>query len=221
MLEINKNNIMMDSHAVDTLLKHIKQNGKMFEWGSGGSTLELSKVTGHYFSVEHSAEWCEKMMPLLGSQENRITYIYRPPNDPNLKAHEDGNYEQMRDYVDSIDVASNYGKVKFDNILVDGRARVECAFKAYSHLHEDGVIFVDDYFERPEYHTIERWYELIDASPSRIYIGHPSRRHFFETLASSDRSQVVSHAIVRGVQTLAVFKKRKNTNMIKKENIDV
>jgi hypothetical protein len=57
---------------------------------------------------------------------------------------------------------------KFDAILVDGRARPQCAFEALSLLKDlNSIVFMHDYYsnipDRRYYHIVEKWYDIVES----------------------------------------------------------
>ncbi len=97
---------------------------RVFEWGSGNSTLFWAKYADEVVSVEYDKVWCEKMKNYLPS---------------NTKV----NYCELvygGDYCDAI----NQENGLFDIVLIDGRDRVRCAKNCTRKLKDDGVIVWDD-----------------------------------------------------------------------------
>ena len=64
-------------------------------------------------------------------------------------------------YVNYINSISTYNK-KFNKVLVDGRARVFCAYKALDYLTEDGIVYIHDFKERTRYRTVLDYYDVIE-----------------------------------------------------------
>ncbi len=111
------------------LEERLKKNMKVFEFGSGNSTLFLGSRVGLLHSVEHDKEWFEKSDP----KPYQNTEIFFCPL-------ENGSYP---DFPRSI------GQV-YDLILIDGRERVACAKASANCLSSEGVIIFDD-SERDRY----------------------------------------------------------------------
>ena len=133
-------------------LSHLKPEHKVLEYGSGSSTLDISRLVAKLISVEHNIEWFTKMKRLLPSD---ITIIYKPPHYP-LAFGDDGNYEQFKDYVNApIPFAL------FDIIFIDGRARVGCASVCKQLGHKNTIVFIHD-FDRLEYQPALEYLELIE-----------------------------------------------------------
>ena len=120
-----------------------RPGARVFEWGSGGSTLWLAKRSESVISVEYDASWADTMRPLL--PEN--VRLVREVPDQLTGAHGEVRSKRMgfrhlnfADYVDGI--AREEGL--FDLIVIDGRAREACLGKALTKLADGGLIVIDN-----------------------------------------------------------------------------
>jgi hypothetical protein len=130
---------------------------KVFEWGSGGSTLFFARLGIEFLvSIEHDREWWEKVN---GALPERYILDYRlipyeegeiGPDKGNPAHYKSGSTElgpvNFKKYASVID---EYGK--FDLILIDGMARASCLYHAISHVKEGGCIVLDNVGDRPYY----------------------------------------------------------------------
>ena len=116
----------------------------VFEWGSGASTVWLSRRSHQVISVEHDENWAIAMAMELESREigNVLLQVYsaRAHDAPEIVSGKAGfsNLDFSR-YVRSI---NNFES--FDLIVIDGRARVDCWIEARHHLNEGGLIVFDN-----------------------------------------------------------------------------
>jgi len=69
-------------------------------------------------------------------------------------------------YMDYIRHPINLSHRDYGVILVDGRARAMCAYVAKDLLKDDGYLLFHDFNNRPYYHGILNWYEIIDTQGS-------------------------------------------------------
>ncbi len=113
------------------LKERVDKNMMVFEFGSGQSTLFLSKLAAKVVAVEHDRDWFERINSRI---PNNVDLLFRDV---------EGNPAYSKSVVD-------YGK-KFDLIIVDGRDRVNCVFNAYDALKENGVIVFDDSYREEKY----------------------------------------------------------------------
>lgn len=139
------------------LFSLLKPDMLVLEWGSGSSTKEISSRVKKLYSIEHNYNWYNTVL----SQINRHTCnLYNIPRNKKERPGHDGTYNDYEDYINFPSrIVKNSGS-KFDLILVDGRARVECAREALNLLKEGGSILIHDIFnpdhkcDRPEYFEV-------------------------------------------------------------------
>jgi hypothetical protein len=128
------------------------RNARVFEFGSGASTLWLARRADHVYSVEHDLEFAEVVAGLEPSIRN-VTFITAPPvmdNTSEMIRSGRKGFEGLdfTDYVKSIEAIGG----TFDLIVIDGRARIACLERAVEHLSPDGLILFDD-IRRPRYRS--------------------------------------------------------------------
>jgi hypothetical protein len=97
-------------------------NKRVFEFGSGGSTLYWMRRAKEVVSLENNREWTEKLTPQL-SKNARV--IHAEGKDYPLKIHEEAG--------------------SFDVIVVDSSGmRYDCAVEAIKKLSPGGMIILDN-----------------------------------------------------------------------------
>lgn len=137
----------------DFFMSHLSPDKKVLEYGSGISTIEISKLCSSILSMEHQKVWYEKLSIKL---PDNCTLVLRQPDLPYEEGFDDGTYEEFRSYVDHpVD------KGLFDIILIDGRARVACASKCHQMTNENSDIFIHDFY-REEYKGVLDYLTLIE-----------------------------------------------------------
>ena len=97
---------------------------KVFEYGSGNSTLWFSERVQHIVSVEHDTTYYDIVKSKIQSRSN-ITYILA---------------DIENDYSKKV---LNY-KNEFDIIIIDGRDRIACTKNSLHALSENGIIIWDN-----------------------------------------------------------------------------
>ena len=120
----------------------INLESNVLEYGSGRSTIQLSKIARSVVSVEHQKAWHDE----LSKELPKLTFFGN-----------DGTYEEFETYI-----KSPLDKAPYDVIIIDGRARVECAKLCTQLAHEKSYIYVHD-FEREEYQPIMDILQHIDS----------------------------------------------------------
>ena len=46
-------------------------------------------------------------------------------------------------------------------ILIDGRARTDCAYKVLNYIDKGSIVFIHDFWPRSEYHKVFEWYDEV------------------------------------------------------------
>ena len=129
---------------VDSFLQ-ARPDARVFEWGSGASTLWLSKRAGQVTSVEHDGEWHQMVQGRLEGVEN-VTLRHVAMQDAGRVGSRKAGFagQHFDRYVHAIRDLSG----EFDLIVIDGRAREACLREAKARLAPGGIILVDDFKRR-------------------------------------------------------------------------
>ena len=115
---------------IDFIKDRLNKQQKVFEYGSGSSTLFYAKRVSKVVSVEHDENWFNK---IVSSKPQNADMIF-------TKLETGGEYSKK---------AALLGE-QFDIIIVDGRDRVNCCKESIHALSTHGVLVLDD-SERKEY----------------------------------------------------------------------
>jgi hypothetical protein len=166
--------------SISFLNKFLKKEMKVFEYGSGGSTLFFASRTDIIISLEHNNAWHEKVNNIL-VEKGFCNVEYRLILPQLIKDNFDRDctlpenysscnieYESFdfREYVNSIDL---FPDSYFDLVFVDGRARPSCIMHSMSKIKKYGMLLVDNtdrvYYTKsfPELFDKNKWSETIFA----------------------------------------------------------
>lgn len=146
--------------AIEFIEDKIKHDFKVFEYGSGHSTLWWAKKVNEIISIESNKNWHSYLKSSLIKLENseNISLILS---------------EEAQDYIQKI---NQFPPHYFDVIIIDGDYRPECAKESYSHLKENGFIILDDsdrkYYDEILHFLDEEGFYRIDfvgMTPSLVY----------------------------------------------------
>jgi Methyltransferase domain len=137
-----------------------RPQARVFEWGSGASTVWLSRRAGSVTSIEHDASWAEIVEPVLPG--NAVVHVVAPAaalGHPGEQLSEKAGFEGLdfADYVAAVDDTEG----AFDLVVVDGRARNACFHRALTRLAPGGVLVFDN-VDR------ERYRDAIASSPVAV-----------------------------------------------------
>ena len=184
--------LWMDPKEKDLIIKYLQQkpNSTMLEWGCGGSTLTFSKEVKQYISIEHNLDWyIDVQKTIIEKGLNNIDFhlvdvskevptakkafydkwsnelhTLSKTNTNNIPDLEYCIYPKNRfvfhEYIDWVDKLET--KI-YDFVLIDGRARADCAFKILNYIDDDSIVFIHDYWKRPQYQVMTEYYDVIDS----------------------------------------------------------
>jgi hypothetical protein len=124
---------------IDFIKPRLNNTLRVFEYGSGSSTLFYALRVLKVVSVEHDKNWHDK---IKSSSPRNAEMIF-------TELHPNGDYSRK---------AATIGE-KFDIIIVDGRDRVNCCTYSVDALSPSGVLVLDD-SERPEYEPARTFLKL-------------------------------------------------------------
>ncbi|MBN1319906.1 MAG: hypothetical protein JXA87_03605 [Thermoleophilia bacterium] len=125
------------------------------EWGSGGSTIYLSRIIRRLDSIEHDPDWYADVSLTLRrlSLTNCSYHLIRPARMPLLRfapssarLYNSRTFRQYRScsFRDYVGKCLEFPDESFDFILVDGRARMSCLRHAVGKLKKNGVLMLDN-----------------------------------------------------------------------------
>jgi hypothetical protein len=132
------------------ILKYLKPEFTMFEWGSGGSTTYFSYFVEKYISIEHDEYWFHHTIKAIRKEERANVIIYwvvAPKED----------YSKYSDKIHS----KVFDGIHFDVVLIDGRDRVNCAKNLLDKIDDKCLVFLHD-ANRKRYDEIYEYYDIID-----------------------------------------------------------
>jgi Methyltransferase domain len=141
--------------AIDTVerrLSELQGNARVFEYGSGASTVWLGNRSKQVLSVEHHAGFAQVMRRVvaqtgLTDRVELLEVAAETSANPITRSGRKGeNHVDYTAYAHSIQQVGGL----FDLVVVDGRARVACCLASLPYLAPGGLIVFDD-AQRPRY----------------------------------------------------------------------
>jgi len=170
--------------AIEFLEKYICEGMRVFEYGTGGSTLFFLRSGAKVISVEHDRKWAEIVKARINhNMENWSLRVTPPKIEGNLSRKKVENPEDyvsgspdyqkasFKEYVQGIDFYSNNF---FDIILIDGRARPSCFLHSLNKVKAGGIIIWDN-TDRTYYHFAmdiadDKKFEFLDFPGPSPYV---------------------------------------------------
>ncbi len=116
--------------TIDLLKERVQASFRVFEFGSGNSTLWWSRHVANVHSVEHDKDWFAKVSGRMPANV-KLDFI---------------ELEYGGDYCRKVGQSDG----PWDIVVVDGRDRVNCIKQSLSALRDNGVLILDN-SDRTEY----------------------------------------------------------------------
>ena len=136
--------------AIDVVggyLAGLGYSARVFEYGSGASTIWLARRAASVESVEHDETWATRVRELAAVREGLrctpVVHVLEVPTSPHPVVPSGAPSGRGRDfagYVAAIDRTDG----EFDLVLVDGRAREAALLKALDRVSSGGLVLLDD-----------------------------------------------------------------------------
>ena len=154
--------------------KYLDKINVYFEYGSGGSTYQTSirKNIKTIYSVESDIIWQEKLKKII--TKPNVNFIY---NEMETRPNDWGNPGENATNIQKINYSNHMRKLSkekqdsIDLVFIDGRFRVACCLKCYDIIKDDCVIAFDDFLNRPYYHIVLEYFNIIEKTQdNRIVI---------------------------------------------------
>ncbi len=147
--------------AVEQLDEILTAESRVFEYGSGGSTVYFAQRAREVVSIEHEPSWHGRVQAELERRRlNNVRYELIEPAvdagferggiaDPSAYVSDDEQYagKTFKAYAQAI---RTFPDSYFDLVVVDGRARPSCILNARDKVRPGGVLLLDQ-SERPYY----------------------------------------------------------------------
>lgn len=157
---------------VSEYLEKLHHKARVFEYGSGASTLWLAKRAQSVISIEHDHDWYAQLSTYTVNQPNIILQLCpgQLMTQPNPNAAITPKYPHLNfaDYVHSIHQLDRL----FDLIVIDGRCRNLCFLQALAHLAPTGYIIFDN-SNRQRYQSVLQRRDIIVSRFSGRVPGSP------------------------------------------------
>ncbi|MBI1346072.1 hypothetical protein GC163_07265 [bacterium] len=145
----------MTYRAIQWLKGTLRPEMRVFEFGSGGSTLFFAERVAQVIAVEHDPIWYQQVQQTLSTSHLSNCQVQLVPQTPATEGPQDiyvgekrvktgGRFEA---YAKSIDA---YPDRHFDLVAVDGLARLACIQHAVSKIKPGGYLILDN-AEWPEF----------------------------------------------------------------------
>lgn len=144
--------------AVRYLEANLPTRARVFEWGSGASTVWFARQGAEVLAIESEQPWQERVSERVPEADVRFiagTDTGTVRSEPELR---DRGKHFFDEYVAVID---QFPDATFDVIVIDGIARCECARRAVAKVRPNGFVVLDDshweHLFAPAFEVFEGW----------------------------------------------------------------
>jgi len=164
---------------------------RYLEYGSGGSTIPFGRLASVAYSVEHDAEWCERMKPTLIATPHIsmvCSPVARAPAGSggwgSRTPFDAADFATFRAYVHAPDALP---PAAFDVVLIDGRARLACALYVLRKLTPTSVVIIHD-GNRKRYQHVAKYYTEVgrETGGKGAVLLRPRKKFVGVALADAD-----------------------------------
>jgi len=170
---------MLEEETMPIFYRMLEKSSRYLEYGSGGSTVQAAKLNKPFISVDtdrYFLKAVQRKIEFLAPDQNLVhadigwTKAYGYPAFESPKAR---SVKKWRSYSELPWRYVENGQLP-DLVMIDGRFRVAAALTSCLHLVNapESRVLVDDYAERPFYHVIEAYAQLVEMA-GRMAIFRP------------------------------------------------
>lgn len=155
----------------ELLLKYLKMGKNCFEFGSGYSTVWISKLDniGKIISVENDKIWYDKITELVKKEGVynivSIKYVDTDSDGSSWGTPKSQNLIKWKNYYTSYQP-----EYKSNVIYIDGRFRVSCALDLVCKIDTSTYVFIDDFKNRYYYHVVLKYYDIHDCGKLAVVL---------------------------------------------------
>jgi hypothetical protein len=168
--------------AINWVKNYIKKEMKVFEYGTGGSTLFYANSAYELISVEHNKSWYDKIVKYTETFKNVKIYLHEPEpiNDIETCAFISQTFTEYHNYSFEkyVKVIELYPDNYFDLVVIDGRCRPMCLLTSIKKVKKGGWILFDN-SERLHYQNAID--SIISITKNTFYGFGPFIKYFWNT----------------------------------------
>jgi hypothetical protein len=182
---LNKPSPWMTFDSIAYLRARVRTGWRVFEYGSGGSTLFWLSLGAACVSVEYDAEWYARIQARLKADRSVDYRLVLPevakdeewkdPADPHAyrSSLPEMRHFDFQRYAQQID---EFPDNHFDLVIIDGRVRNSCILHAVPKVRPGGLVVLDN-ADRPHY-LAQTAPLLADFTCIQMYGATPTHYHY-------------------------------------------
>jgi hypothetical protein len=188
----------MSPARIDALSTALSRSKVYLEFGMGGSTVLAARLgVPTVFSVDSSPEWVQHVTSQIGqlpSLTGKVKLLHADLGPIGEWGYPKGaeKISNWPSYYHGPWRTVHAAGLQPDLVLIDGRFRVACFLYSLTQLKAGATILWDDYTNRPEYHSVERYLEPV---------AHHDQMAVFEVTGQEDLPAVID-SLLSGLYVL-------------------
>lgn len=120
--------------------KYLNKDDVLLEWGSGNGTIYFSSLVKKLISLEHDVDYFNQIVKTIELFNIKNIEIYHISG-VKVKNQKLERHIAFHDYI-NFPIVNN---IKFDKVLIDGRARKYCAIALSEYIDDETLVFIHDF----------------------------------------------------------------------------
>jgi len=149
--------------------KYLDHNDTLLEWGSGNGTIYFSALVNKLISIEHDKDYYRIIKNTIDAYDIKNIDLFYVPG-IKVKDQKKDRHVAFADYI-KFPVVND---IKFNKVLIDGRARKHCAIFISEYIDENTLVFIHDfnynnvegYVDETYFDDILKYYDIFDVVES-------------------------------------------------------
>lgn len=131
---------LMHKFEYEFIVKFLTKDDVLLEWGSGNGTIYFSNFVNKLISLEHDKDYYEVIKNTIDVYKIENIDLHHIPG---VKV-EDQKKQRNIAFADYINFPITHN-LKFNKVLIDGRARKYCATSICDYIDYDTIVFIHDF----------------------------------------------------------------------------
>ena len=137
--------------------RFLDDNDVLLEWGSGNGTIYFSTLVKKLISLEHDIDYYSQVKKTIDVFDIKNIDLYHISG-TKVENQKLQRHIAFYDYI-HFPIVNN---MKFNKVLIDGRARKHCAITIYDYIDEETIVFIHDFnFNNVEGYEDESYFDDI------------------------------------------------------------
>lgn len=156
-IELKSFTPLMHEFEYKFIEKFLEKTDILLEWGSGNGTIYFSNLVKKIISIEHDKDYYDIIRKTIDAYNIQNLELYHVPG-VKVQNQKKERHIAFADYI-NFPIINN---LKFNKVLIDGRARKHCAIAISDYIDYDTLVFIHDFnFNNVEGYEDENYFNDI------------------------------------------------------------